>query len=75
MQNLSCGNVFYLHENKNHFFMNNDINNLALSLDLRQRLGQFENTRAFGHNTILSLFLSSGAPNDNFWKISVGKTI
>ena len=28
------------------FFMNNYINNLALSLDLRQRLGQFENTRS-----------------------------
>ena len=30
---------------------------------------------AFGHNTILSLFLCSGAPNDNFCKISVRKTL
>ena len=36
MQNLSCGNDFYLHEHKNEHF---HINCFALSLALKQRLG------------------------------------
>ena len=69
--------------------MNNYINNLALSLDLRQRLGQFENTRSLIKVSKISVrkqwrldvtrfyrcSYPSGAPNDNFWKISVRKTI
>ena len=35
MQNLSCDNEFYLHENETHF----RINGFALSLALKQRLG------------------------------------
>ena len=35
MQNLSCENEFYLHENETHF----RINGFALSLALKQRLG------------------------------------